>query len=221
MKRLIPLLVLLATPLMAAAKTVYIGDTLYVPMRSGPGNEYRIVNRALKTGTALTLLNQKEEGGHYKVKTSNGQEGYVPKQYLLFEPPAMLKLQKAESDSARMKAEVAALSEKLKTTQAELQEKTRALASNNKSSSALQEELNQIKDISAKSLELDKRNRELVIANEQLMSELQALQVDNQQLVDTSEHRWFLYGAGTLVFGLLIGLVAPLLRPRKKSSGWA
>ena len=213
MKRLIPLIMTLLTLSgIARAETVYIADTLYVPLRSGPGNEFRIVNRALKTGTALTLEAKEAENGYYKVTTSNGMEGFVPSQYVIFQPPAALQLKAAQDQ---------ALSQKLRETEGNLKKTSASLNSNEKSSAHLQEELTRIKAISAKSLELDKRNRELLVTNEQLMNELQTLQSTNQQLEDSSTQQWYLYGAGTLLVGLLFGLIAPMLQPRRKKSGWA
>ena len=222
MKRLVPLILALMTfSGLAIAKTVYIGDTLYVPLRSGPGNEYRIVNRALKTGTPLTLLDEEQQDGFYRVQTSDGQDGFVPGQYIIFDPPAMLQLTSVQKQNSQLQAQVKELTTQLKQTEASLKEQALALNSSNQKVSSLQAELNRIKTISSKSLELDNRNQELVTTNEQLMGELQALQSTNQQLTDSDEQRWFIYGVGTLAFGLLIGLVAPLVRPKKKSSDWA
>lgn len=222
MKRLIPLIMTLLTLSgIARAETVYIADTLYVPLRSGPGNEFRIVNRALKTGTALILEAKEAENGYYKVTTQNGMEGFVPSQYVIFQPPATLQLKAAQDEAASLKKQVAALSQKLRETEGNLKTTSASLDSNEKSSAHLQEELTRIKAISAKSLELDKRNRELLVTNEQLMNELQTLQSTNQQLKDSSTQQWYLYGAGTLLVGLLFGLIAPMLQPRRKKSGWA
>jgi SH3 domain protein len=38
-------------------------------------------------------------------------------------------------------------------------------------------------------------------------------------LQDSSNREWFLTGAGVIIIGILIGLIAPRLRPKKKS-GW-
>ncbi|MTI12995.1 TIGR04211 family SH3 domain-containing protein [Sansalvadorimonas verongulae] len=222
MKRLIPLfMTLLTLSGMATAETVYIADTLYVPLRAGPGNEFRIVHRALKTGTALTLQEKEPDNGYYKVTTRGGLEGFVPSQYILFQPPAVLQLQAAQNEAASLKKQVVSLTQKLKETENTLKTTSSSLSNNTRSTEKLQEELTRIKAISSKSLELDKRNRELVVTNEQLMSELQTLQSTNQQLEDSSTQQWYLYGAGTLLIGLLFGLVAPMLQPRRKKSNWA
>ncbi|WP_281647359.1 TIGR04211 family SH3 domain-containing protein [Parendozoicomonas sp. Alg238-R29] len=222
MKRLIPLLMFILTlPSISAAETVYISDTLYVPLRAGPGSGFRIVNRALKTGTALNLVEKEPVEGYYKVTTPSGQEGYIPGQYIIFNTPAANLLKTAQDETARLKKQTATLSQKLKESESSLKEASTSLTASERTATNLQEELARIKAISAKSLDLDKRNRELVLANEQLMNELQTLQSTNQQLADSSEQQWYLYGAGTILIGLLLGFIAPMLQPRRKKSGWA
>ncbi len=221
MKRLAALLALIALPLMASTEPVYIGDTVYVPLRSGPGSDYRIVNRALKTGTELILLDKEPENGYYKVRSKGGQDGYIPTQYVLFEPPAVLQLATAKARKDKLQKEVADLRNQLGSLQSTSSSKAKTLQNREQELESLKAELAHIKSISAKSLEIDRRNRELVLANEQLMNELQTLQATNQQLTDNTNQRWYLYGAATLLAGLLFGFVLPMLKPRKKNTGWA
>ena len=52
-----------------------------------------------------------------------------------------------------------------------------------------------------------------------LEKELQLIQQENQSLKDRSQREWFIAGAGVLLGGMLLGLIIPKLRWRKKS-GW-
>ncbi|MCL6270928.1 TIGR04211 family SH3 domain-containing protein [Sansalvadorimonas sp. 2012CJ34-2] len=221
MKRLAMLLALCTMPLFAAAQSVYIGDTVYVPMRSGPGSDYRIIIRALKTGTELTLLEKEINNGYYKVKSKSGQEGYIPSQYMIFNPPATNLLKSAYAERDQLKQEVTSLKSQLGNIQNSSNSTSRTLQNRENELASVKEELMRIKTVSAKSLEIDRRNKELVLANEQLMSELQTLQSTNQQLTDSTDQRWYLYGAGTLIAGLLLGVILPMIKPRKKNTGWA
>ncbi|MEX1236901.1 MAG: hypothetical protein WD994_01390, partial [Pseudomonadales bacterium] len=51
-------LLLLLVPALSAAATVYIRDTLYVPLRGGQSSEYRILHRGVKSGTPLELIEE-------------------------------------------------------------------------------------------------------------------------------------------------------------------
>ena len=73
--------------------------------------------------------------------------------------------------------------------------------------------------MAAQPILLDKQNRELKQQNVSLEKELQLIQQENQVLKDRSQREWFIAGAGVLLGGMLLGLILPKLRWRKKS-GW-
>jgi SH3 domain protein len=80
-------------------------------------------------------------------------------------------------------------------------------------------ELERLKQVAAQPILLDNQNRELKQQNVSLEKELQLLQQENQVLKDRSQREWFIAGAGVLLGGMLLGLILPKLRWRKKS-GW-
>ena len=64
---------------------------------------------------------------------------------------------------------------------------------------------------------------ELVGQNAQLQQQVQALQAQVDGLRDEAaqlrrqdRRRWFLTGAGVLAGGIVLGLILPLLRPRRR-----
>lgn len=204
------------------AETRYISDTLYVPLRVGPGNEYRIIHRGLKTGTALELLEETSaaNGEKYaRVRIHSGSEGYVPVRYLLEEEPASNQLERAQEENARLTSQNAGYRKQLNTLETSNRELTNKLSSNTRIIRKLEQELTHIKEISANSLEIDNRNKTLLVNNEQLKTRLNTLQAENQQLLDSTQQRWYLYGAMTLLTGILLGLFGPSLKPQRKS-GW-
>jgi SH3 domain protein len=77
------------------AEDGYISDVLYVPLRSGKGNQFRILESAMKSGTKLEILEEDEENGWIGVRTADGKEGFVRAQYIIREPTAQLKLARA------------------------------------------------------------------------------------------------------------------------------
>ena len=222
MKRLL----LLATALLTLssptlAETVYVGDTIYVPLRTGPGNEYRILHRGVKTGTELTLLDQKKINNFYKVKiNSSDQEGYMPSQYIFFEPPASMQLEKLKAENTQLTAKINAVNGQLAALQNDLKERDQTLNNDSQNAQELAEDLSEIKAVSSKSVELDQKNTILRTTNEELLARVQTLEIDNQQLADNAKQQWYLYGVGTVLLGLIIGLIAPSLRSRKKTATW-
>ena len=82
---------------LALADIRYITDVAYVPMRSGAGNDYRIIHYGLKSGLKLNVL-EYPDGDWAKVQTPSGREGWIQKQYLVKKPIASDLLEKAQKD---------------------------------------------------------------------------------------------------------------------------
>ncbi len=202
-----------------AAETRYITDITYVPMRTGPSNDYRIIHRGIKTGTELVLLEEDSGNGFSKVKNGD-QEGYVPTQYLMINPPAFRQLPAALDRAKKIEADNENLEKLLIERDNQLKEATLELIKMNKKLDHQQMELKQIKDISAAPLAIDRRNQQLVEENERLKNQLQATQAENRQLVLDNSLRWYLFGGGTILLGILLGLFLPTVKIRKKESAW-
>jgi len=87
---------------------------------------------------------------------------------------------------------------------------------------AVSEELNQLKQISGKSVQLDSENRRLAEVTENLRAEVGTLEAENQRLTDKLRNEGFLNGALAVLLGVIIALVVPRLAPkRRRSSSWA
>ncbi len=66
------------------AKTQYVSDQLVITLRAGKGNEYKII-KMLTAGTPLEII--EEEKDYLKVRTQDGQEGWVLTQFITSETP--------------------------------------------------------------------------------------------------------------------------------------
>jgi SH3 domain protein len=116
-------LCLLALPvaLPATAESAWVRGEVRLNLRSGPGNQYRILG-VVKTGDALQVMERTENWT--KVKTAEGEQGWIPAGYLDPQPPPTLRLEQLE-------AEVASLRDALETADAEtsaLRERSEKLA---------------------------------------------------------------------------------------------
>lgn len=202
-------------------ETVYISDIQYVPLRSGQGNEFRIVNAALKTGTKLTRLEQSDDGAWSKVVTENDQEGWIRTQYLTNEKVAQIKLSENLAYTARLAKENAELKEK----NAELSQENQALSLNVNSESTekntLAAELERLKQLSANAIDIDRRYQELLEKHAVTQTQRDSLAAENEHLKNDQRLSFMLYGAGILLFGMLLAVILPALRPKKRFSEWA
>ena len=218
--RLIVVLLLIVSSIsVAQARTVWVDDQIYLPLRSGAGTQYRIVQNAMPSGTPLEVL---ETGSEYsRVRSPQGNEGWVANQYLSNEPIAADQLKEARQQLQNARERADELSSEL----AKVTEQRNELqsAENNLSSRTeqLQAELTRIKNVAADSLNLERRNQELVQENQRLTNELEVLTAENARLESSKESDFMLLGAGLVFGGVLLALIIPMLKPSRKTDNWA
>jgi len=199
-----------------AADVQYVSDQLIITLRSGQGSQYQII-KTLPSGTRLEIL-ENTDTGYTKVVTPNGVEGWVRSQYLVDEPVAQSKLEKATKRMVWLKAQNAKLKTELADSRKlanQLDAESKDLRSKHQTSSA---ELKHLTEVAAEPIRLDKQNRELKRQNISQEKDLQRVQQENQALKDRSQREWFIAGAGVLLGGMLLGLLIPKIRWKKKSS---
>ncbi|XKH00520.1 TIGR04211 family SH3 domain-containing protein [Marinobacter nauticus] len=216
---IVALLLIVSSISVAQARTVWVDDQIYLPLRSGAGTQYRIVQNAMPSGTPLEVL---ETGSEYsRVRSPQGNEGWVANQYLSNEPIAADQLKEARQQLQNARERADELSSEL----AKVTEQRNELqsAENNLSSRTeqLQAELTRIKNVAADSLNLERRNQELVQENQRLTNELEVLTAENARLESSRESDFMLLGAGLVFGGVLLALIIPMLKPSRKTDNWA
>lgn len=200
----------------------YVSDKNTVPLRSGAGNEFRIVHRGIPSGTRLTVARSSSDGVWSEITTDRGTSGWIRSQYLMSEKPAQLKLDAALEQAARAMEKSKALSEELQTVKAEREQLQNQMASTGGELDSVSSELSKLKQISGKAVQLDIDNRRLVEETENLRGQSDMLEAENQRLRDKLKSEDFLNGALAVLLGVIIALVAPRLVPkRRKNTGWA
>ena len=212
-------LVALAPPLVPqarAAEYMYVSDQLRITLRTGQGNEHRIL-KTLASGEKVEIL-ETTDTGYARVRAADGTEGWVRTQYLIDEPiardqlaAAQARLAKVEENLQKLRARLAGLKK----------EKRELLATRDRLQgelAALKKELAHLKEVSGRPIELDNENRLLRERNVALEQDLALKIQENQILKDKSDREWFVIGAAVLVVGIILGLVLPRLRTRRRSS---
>ena len=104
--------------LASAQTTAYVTDELEITLRSGQGNDYRIV-RLLDSGAELEVL---ERGETWTRVRALGDEGWVRNVYLQSEPGAADQLAEANETLAELRQENRTLRNTLDETEARLEE---------------------------------------------------------------------------------------------------
>jgi len=215
--------VLIATaPQSVAQETQYISDMVLVPVRSGPGTDYRIVNRGLPSGTALLVYDLSDDGEWTEIETRGGTRGWIPTQYLQKEPPAGLLINDLRLELEQVRGERDRLVSQLNQSSTEVTEADETIVELNTTLESTQAELTEVKRVSAAALDLDLMNQQLVAELESERSEADLLRLENVRLRERIANNQILDGALAVLLGVILAVVAPRLWPKKKrQDGWS
>ncbi|MGO2137025.1 TIGR04211 family SH3 domain-containing protein [Marinobacter sp.] len=204
----------------AQAQTVWVDDQLYLPVRSGAGSQYRIIENAVPSGTPLEVI-ETSDTGYTRVRTAKGNDGWVSSQYISNTPIAADRLKTVSRQLEQAKTELSSLKGQLKDVSSERDTLSSAESSLSTRSDELQQELRRIKNIASNSINLERRNRELLEENQKLRNDLEVLTAENERLEASKESDFMLVGAGLVLGGVLLALVIPMLKPTRKADNWA
>lgn len=222
-----PLLGLMCLVFSAAsvAETLYIRDTLYLPLRAEPIDDSELIRKGLKSGTPLESLGALTDNGYRWVRfeEDNGNlvEGYIQDQYLVNQPIARTQLETltASLEAATQEANMAgaALNEAIAV-------RNNALNDAETSREQLRLANDEIARITALSVDAISLAAALDDAQQparQQTTELAMLQTQQATLSQEVEQRWFLIGGGIVFSGALIGFwVSRRIYHRGFSGGW-
>lgn len=204
----------------ASNDTLYIRDTLFVPLRSGQGTQYRILHKGLKSGTKVTFIENNTETGYTKIKTAKNIEGWIQSQYLVEEPTAELKLKTALQEVAELKAQASPLASEVHELKNQYRKVEKQLKVTLNENTRLNKELAEIKKISANAINLDNNNKILIKDSELMRNELDLAKANIERLSDNAEREGFINSIIAICLGVLIAVAVPYLKPRKRRTEW-
>src|SRR5690606_7719650 len=96
-------LLLLGTSVAQAQENIrYVRDWISIPLRESPGSDSTIIHKGVVSGAPLVLLQTDDKAASARVRTEDGQEGWLPLRYLTSEPGARSQLEKAEAEIERL-----------------------------------------------------------------------------------------------------------------------
>jgi len=200
-------------------ETRYVTDKLSIELRRGPSNEYLIL-RGLEAGLAVDVLEQTPDG-YSRVRVADGQasEGWVLSRFLSTEKSARDRLAAAERTASDARARTTDLERQVAALSAELGATKTDLDRTRETHEHVSRELSNIKTAAANVVDIQEQNESLRQKLVERDRQVEELAVENGALGGRSRQSWFVVGAGVLFGGVVIGLIAPSLR-RKRRSEW-
>ncbi|EBD5789850.1 SH3 domain-containing protein [Salmonella enterica] len=187
------LLALSATAVSHAEETRYVSDELNTWVRSGPGDNYRLVG-TVNAGEEVTLL--QSDANYGQIKDSSGRTAWIPLKELNTTPSLRTRVPDLEN-------QVKTLTDKLNNIDTTWNQRTADMQQKVAQSDSV---INGLKE------ENQKLKNELIVAQKKVSAA--NLQLDDKQR--TIIMQWFMYGGGVLGIGLLLGLVLPHMIPSRK-----
>ena len=200
-----------------AGEVRYVTDRLSITLRAGKGTGFRIL-RMLPSGARVTVLETDPESGWSRVRLESGLEGWVLTRYLMREPSARERLARAEAQAAKARERAAALEAEVRRLKAERDAARREAAAQRARAEKAERELARIRRLSAESLRLAESHERMRRQVLDLERELRLALEENDALRDRTARDWFMAGAGVLLAGIVVGLVLPRIRWRRRSS---
>lgn len=201
----------------AYAQTRYVSDELVITFRTGPGSQNSIL-RNLSSGDRVEVLEVLEDEGYSRVRLANGDEGWVLTQYLQDDPTSELRLATVTRELAAARQRTAELEQLVAELEANLASTTQDLSETRSSASQMSTELGDIRSAAASALETREQNTQLRQRVADLTSAAEADEMEIDSLRRRERQNWFIIGAAVLLGGIVVGLVAPSLRPKRRSS---
>ena len=208
---------LVAAP--AVAETRYVTDQYDFNLRAGESTRYKII-RTLPSGTPLEILGINEKTGYAQVRTEDGKTGYILTRYLQDEPAARTRLADMSAKLAELQQAPDALAAKL----AELRQQHDTLTADysalKRDKQTLERELAEVRQVSKDALRINRERVQLQNDVATLTEQVRDLEYQSRELANQRDQRWFMIGAGVVAGGILIGLILPNLRLRRRRSSW-
>jgi len=213
-----------------SADTRYVVDELIITLRAGKSSNHKIL-KSLTTGTPLEVLGEEDET-YVKVRTPDGIEGYVLRQYISKNPPKkqiiaelerlnaslQQKIQNLEEAKSNLELQLGTIEEgynkkfsEMNTMSDDMQQNLEQALNSERSMS---EKYNTLLTQAENVVEIVAERDQLLQQNKKLNADVTLLTTQNDKLSDSRMIKWFLAGGGVFFFGWIIGKISRKKRSR-------
>lgn len=190
---------LLSSAFNTLAETAYVTENLNTYLRKGAGDNFKIAG-AIQAGEPVTVLNRQDR--YTLIRDSKNREAWILNSELSSTPSS-------KSENPRLKAQVQELTTKLNNIDNDWKQRTA--------------------EMQRRSIDSNQKSSQLLEENSQLKRELEITKNKNRDLeamLDAGKReiaiQWFIYGGSVLGVGLILGLILPLIFPkRRRNDGWS
>ncbi len=198
----------------AFSETVYVSDSFEITMRTGPSGDFKII-AMLKSDTPLILLEEKDSW--VNIRTLTGKEGWVLKRYVRDKIPNSILVETYKKSNRKLRDDI----KEFKKINFKLKETKKSILSDrdkgDREYGKLLDEYNALKKDAANVIQI----RDAYVETKQILEKELKKGVDllkeNDKLRFSANMKWFLSGAGVLIFGWIIGIIMGRYKRKQQS----
>lgn len=216
---LLPLLFLSCfTQAQVEAQESYVIDKIPIPIRSSNCGDCKILQWGVTAGLEVEVLST--DGDWSQVTTPGGITGWIETQYLTTQRTLNSTEQEYLNQIDTLNAQYSLLVGHVNRL---LQETSpgSAIQIEGNDPEALEAEMAQLIQSASDAITLGSKNADLLKRNQTLQNELDLTNAENERLRLDTGRKWFVYGAMAVAAGVMLGLIMPIFRRRKKGfSEW-
>ncbi|KJZ10398.1 hypothetical protein TW85_20150 [Marinomonas sp. S3726] len=199
------------------AETAYVSDIQFVSVREGQDNSTRAVERGLRSGTSLEVLER--ANGHTRVLTPKGNEGWIADYYLTGKKVTREKVIEQEAQITELIESKLTIQKQLNQSSTLINQLKKDVAGLTSDKTSLEQKLADLNELTLQAQEIVKDKEVMSFEVDSIMQRLQFAEAESLRLKDERQLKWFIIGAGTLVIGVLFGVIAPSMRRKKANNG--
>lgn len=199
------------------AETRYITDQFEVTLRSGMSTSNSILSM-LKSGQAVTVLEQDAETRYSLVETADGKQGYVLTRYLDGQPSGRERLKLLQAKSDKQQERIAELTSQLAEVRQTKNADDSTITDLQQRLGQTRDELASLKEATRDTIRVLKQNEDLQLRINALNEDIQKLTTENAAYKDTTAMDWFMRGAGVSLAAFLLGILVTRIRWKKRDS---
>ena len=203
------------------SETRYVTDLIFTPVRTGPGGDYRIINKGLPSGTEVTYYGLTEDGVWAEIETKGGTRGYLRAQYLQANAPRGSQVNALEATLAEEAERAAQLQRDLDEAMAQLTSTDSSMSTAARELEQTRETLAEVKRVSANAIQLDQMTKSLTGKLEDANARNDLLKLENARLQDRISSNRAIEVVVLIALGIMIALLVPRLSvKRRRNDGW-
>ena len=196
--------------------TVYVSDTVEIPLRAGASNRHRIIGAA-RSGSPVEVLKVDAAKGYTQIRTPTGTKGWLPSDQLGFTPSSQEQLAETRQELEQLKARHLELQQHMDSMVSKPGAEAKSYPQLFEESLRLRQQLAYYRKVATDTVAIDERNKTLQEQAVTLERELQIVQQENRALRDDNNNIRFLMGAVLLGACLLVAVLMPRIREQRRA----